>query len=99
MHKSILVITALAWLSGCAVGPDYQPVEPDAPARFHAATQQQADPAPLGVDEQRFWRGFQDPMLAGLIRQTLDANRERQGALARYQRAEALVLGTSSVLA
>ena len=34
MHKSIVLLTALAWLSGCAVGPDYQPVQPDAPERF-----------------------------------------------------------------
>ena len=90
MHKSIVLLTALAWLSGCAVGPDYQPVEPDAPERFLEAPQASAGSA----DEQRFWAGFDDPMLAGLIRQTLDANRELRAALARYQRAEALLRGS-----
>ena len=46
------------------------------------------------ADEQRFWAGFEDPMLAGLIRQTLDANRDLRAALARYQRAEALLRGS-----
>lgn len=90
MHKSIVLLTALTWLSGCAVGPDYQPVEPDAPERFLEAPQ-----TPSGsADEQRFWAGFEDPMLAGLIRQTLDANRDLRAALARYQRAEALLRGS-----
>ena len=74
MHKSIVLLTALAWLSGCAVGPDYQPVQPDAPERFLEAPRASAGSA----DEQRFWAGFEDPMLAGLIRQTLDANRHLQ---------------------
>ncbi|HBL88232.1 MAG TPA: RND transporter [Alcanivorax sp.] len=92
MHKSIVLLTVLAWLSGCAVGPDYQPVEPDAPERFLEAPQASAGSA----DEQRFWAGFDDPMLAGLIRQTLDANRDLRAALARYQRAEALLRGSSA---
>jgi len=90
MHKSIVLLTALTWLSGCAVGPDYQPVQPDAPERFLEAPQASAG----GADEQRFWAGFDDPMLAGLIRQTLDANRDLRAALARYQRAEALLRGS-----
>ena len=90
MRKSIVLLAALAWLSGCAVGPDYQPVEPDAPERFLEAPQASAGSA----DEQRFWAGFDDPMLAGLIRQTLDANRDLRAALARYQRAEALLRGS-----
>ncbi|HCJ63326.1 MAG TPA: RND transporter, partial [Alcanivorax sp.] len=90
MHKSIVLLTALTWLSGCAVGPDYQPVQPDAPERFLEAPQASAGSA----DEQRFWAGFDDPMLAGLIRQTLDANRDLRAALARYQRAEALLRGS-----
>lgn len=89
MHKSIVLLTALAWLSGCAVGPDYQPVEPEAPERFLEAPAAQS-----AADEQRFWAGFEDPMLAGLIRQTLDANRDLRAALARYQRAEALLRGS-----
>ena len=90
MRKSIVLLAALAWLSGCAVGPDYQPVEPDAPERFLEAPQASAGSA----DEQRFWAGFEDPMLAGLIQQTLDANRDLRAALARYQRAEALLRGS-----
>ena len=49
MHKFIVLLTALAWLSGCAVGPDYQPVEPDAPERFLEAPQASAGGADGGV--------------------------------------------------
>ena len=85
MHKFIVLLTALAWLSGCAVGRTIN--------RWNR-TRRALPGGAAGVGrqrrEQRFWAGFDDPMLAGLIRQTLDANRDLRAALARYQRAEHL---------
>lgn len=84
------LILAAALLAGCAVGPDYRAPKPDAPAAFSEA---RGDGTFDAAAEQRFWDGFNDPLLAELIRQTLSANRDLDVALARYQRASALLGG------
>jgi multidrug efflux system outer membrane protein len=89
MHK--LSTVALAFLlNACAVGPDYQTPATPAPATFHAATEIAAS---REQDEKKFWAGFEDPLLGKLIEQTLAANYSLQSALARYDRAAALLYG------
>ncbi|ASK36290.1 RND transporter [Alcanivorax sp. N3-2A] len=88
--RNVLTLTAAALLAACAVGPDYRAPEPQAPAAFSEARSARAFDADV---ERRFWAGFGDPLLAGLIRQTLDANNDLQVALARYDRARALLSG------
>ncbi len=89
MLKVLTMTGALALLAGCAVGPDYQaPVTPE-PETFSEGHGTVAG----GVDQQRFWQGFDDPMLAQLIDQTLAANHTLEGAVARYERAAALFYG------
>ncbi len=88
MLKVITMTGALALLAGCAVGPDYQ-----APATPEPDTFSEGRQASGGVDQQRFWQGFDDPMLAQLIDQTLAANHTLEGAVARYERAAALLYG------
>ena len=93
MARSSLPLTALIalMLAGCAVGPDYQvPQTTDAPDRFNEVR----NPDPFDAQaERRFWQGFDDPMLADLIRQSLSANYNLQVAVARYERAQALLRG------
>ncbi|MDX1757407.1 MAG: efflux transporter outer membrane subunit [Marinobacter sp.] len=91
--RSHLAAGCLALLAGCAVGPDYQPPELDAPAQFSA--EHNAQPFDQ-TQEARFWDGFGDPLLAELIGQSLTANLDLQAALTRYQRAEALLRGSRS---
>lgn len=88
-----LVAGGLILMAGCAVGPDYQPPEPDAPAQF--SSEHNALPFDQ-AQEARFWGGFGDPLLAELIEQSLTANLDLQAALTRYQRAEALLRGSRS---
>lgn len=91
MYKVITLTGALALFAGCAVGPDYQaPTTPEQEAFSQASVME------VGVtDQQRFWQGFDDPLLAQLIDQTLAANHTLEGVLARYERAAALLYGAN----
>lgn len=89
MHKFFIVCASTLVLAACAAGPDY--TRPDAPEPdTFAAVRAEANSA---VDEHRFWRGFGDPLLAELVEATLEANPTLDGAVARYQRAAALLDG------
>ncbi len=90
MRKRMIAIGALTVLTGCAVGPDYQKPAAPEPAGFNAPHRD----GDFDEAEQRFWEGFDDPLLARLIHRTLDANQTLKGAIARYERAAALLEGT-----
>lgn len=90
MHKLSTLAVALL-LSACAVGPDYQTPATPEPTRFHAAHETTAS---REQNEKQFWAGFEDPLLGNLIAQTLAANHSLQAALARHDRAAALLYGT-----
>lgn len=80
-------------LSACAAGPDF--VRPDAPApdRFAASALYPAEAAPAATDGAAFWRGFDDPQLDALVDDALRANHDLRIALARLDRADALLRG------
>lgn len=89
MTKTILAIGSAVMLAACAAGPDYRRPDVPQPPAFEAAR----SPADGVVDERRFWDGFGDPLLAELVEETLAANPTLAGAVARYDRAEALLAG------
>ena len=89
MLKVINMTGALALLTGCAVGPDYQPPSTPEPEAFSEGRKMVAG----DLGQQRFWQGFDDPLLAQLIDQTLTANHTLEAAVARYERAAALLYG------
>jgi len=79
-------VTALLLLAGCAVGPNYH--RPDTPvnARFANA----GEPGFIEGDAvQRYWIGFQDPILTGLIEDALLHNKDLSIAAANLQSARA----------
>jgi len=89
------VCAALALLvSGCLVGPDFQPPHPEAPANWEGVTKMPtkqpyvitAQPAEL----TQWWRQFDDPMLTGLVEEAIKANLDLQLAQARLRQARAL---------
>lgn len=92
MNKLAGIFAMAALASACAVGPDYQPPEPAQLAQF--ANDQRAPTTRSSNNEHLFWQGFDDPVLAGLIGQTMNSNLSLQAALARYQEAEALLRGS-----
>ena len=89
MRKLLTVIGALALLAGCAVGPDYSRPAVAEQEDFHASHQN----GRFEEAEQRFWQGFDDPLLAELVGDTLQANQTLQAAFARYRQAAALLDG------
>ena len=89
MRNVVITGAALLMLAGCTVGPDYQAPTREAPARFNEAR----DSGAFDEQAQRFWNGFQDPLLAELIDETLAANQNLQAAVARLDQAAALLGG------
>jgi len=79
-------------LTGCvAVGPDYAPVEPDAPPLWSAemagglsATQPDTDTL------ARWWTIFSDPELSSLQKRAVNGNLELRTAMSRVREARAL---------
>jgi multidrug efflux system outer membrane protein len=87
MHKVFPAVVA-ALLSACAVGPDYERPEPSAPSEFARDDSALYSDAVMEAD---FWRRLEDPMLTRLVDDALAANHDLRIALARYDRARALL--------
>src|SRR6185295_13473966 len=85
--STALVFLAPLFLSACAVGPDYAPPPPRAPAAWNSL--------PPGVETSRealgaWWEGFQDPTLSSLIRRAIVNNLDLKAATHRVVEAKAL---------
>jgi outer membrane protein, multidrug efflux system len=83
-----LVLVLLAGLSGCAVGPSYQPPPVAFPAAWGQATP--PDATAHDLDLSAWWRAFNDPMLDGLVDRALAGNLDLRVATARVREARAL---------
>lgn len=88
---SLVALATALFVSACAVGPDHVRPTLPTPERFVQATEQ-ADAAMPAADAE-FWRGFGDPLLTRLVDEALSANHDLRIALARYDRANALLRG------
>jgi multidrug efflux system outer membrane protein len=75
-------------LSACAVGPDYERPDTDVPTEFVRADSAMYTDAEMEAD---FWRRLDDPVLTRLVDDALAANHDLRIALARYDRARALL--------
>ncbi|QOC23735.1 efflux transporter outer membrane subunit [Wenzhouxiangella sp. AB-CW3] len=84
LHQNALVLTGLLLLAGCAVGPDYQRPELEAPAPVD--TEQVRAHQQALVD---WWQRFDDPVLDDLIERATSDNLEIRAALARLSEARA----------
>jgi len=85
-------------LASCAVGPDYQKPEVQAPAQFKEAGDwvkaNPSDAAPKG----KWWEAFHDPILNALEEQVNVSNQTLAAAEARYRQAHASVKAAQSGL-
>ncbi|MFN3076934.1 MAG: efflux transporter outer membrane subunit [Alphaproteobacteria bacterium] len=77
-------VIAVALLSGCSVGEDYQRPEVAVPA----AWAESAEPVWPDVD---WWRRFNSPVLETLMRRAMDGNFDLAAAMARVRQADAQV--------
>jgi NodT family efflux transporter outer membrane factor (OMF) lipoprotein len=98
--RFLFIVIAAAYLSGCAVGPDY--VAPDfrVPTQFSAwrtppSTGTKGAPT---ADLAQWWRVFRDPELNLLVERAVAANPDIEIALSRVQEArerQIVVLGAA----
>lgn len=86
LRRTGLALPALLLLAGCAVGPDYQRPELDAPMPVDA--EQIGEHQRMLAD---WWQRFNDPVLDALIERATSENLEIQSALARISEARARV--------
>ncbi len=87
----LLIIIASIAFTGCAVGPDYKRVEPDAPRNWHAElegglTAESPDPISLAG----WWKTLNDEVLSSLMERAANGNLDLQEARARVREARAL---------
>ncbi|MCS7089861.1 MAG: efflux transporter outer membrane subunit [Limisphaera sp.] len=76
-----------AGLTGCTVGPDYQPPNMSLPKAYAHAS----DPAfTTNSVDVRWWHHFHDPTLEALIHEAVENNRDLRVAAARLREAYAL---------
>ncbi|WP_343526670.1 efflux transporter outer membrane subunit [Sphingomonas sp.] len=95
--RARVLLLASAALSGCTVGPDYHPAAP----RTLGVPDTWSVPAvnAQAQDLGRWWRSFNDPLLAELVEQAVVANTDVVQAVARLRQArESLVQSRSSLL-
>ncbi len=94
MKTWALSVLSMAVFTGCAVGPDYQPVH-TALSQDYAAAALFQDQAWLPVDSsqapasQPWWQLFQDPQLNQWIQTLHQSNLDLAQAEARYRQAQA----------
>ncbi|WP_459623830.1 efflux transporter outer membrane subunit, partial [Burkholderia sp. 3C] len=96
-NRGWVAVLALS-VSGCAVGPDYTPPKTDLKP-FHnavAGTPQKAGQAEPSMD--RWWTGFDDPVLTALEARSLEQNLDLAAVLARVRQARAAASGAGAAL-
>ncbi len=88
----MLIMICLPVLAGCAaVGPDYVPVRPDAPEKWHAEMEGGlVDVQPCPELLSQWWTLFDDPELSGLVRRAAEGNLDAKTAESRLREARAL---------
>lgn len=80
MRCLLLLTFLLVLLNGCAVGPDYERPEIDAPQGWRMEYQEAAD-----IVNTAWWEQFNDPVLNQLINTALEENRDVRIAAARVE--------------
>jgi len=87
VRKIVAALLGLAFLAGCAVGPNYKQPPVTAPDVYRDV---QGPPAPAAsLADQPWWEVFHDPVLTGLIDEALRNGYDVQLAAARVEEARA----------
>ena len=93
-RATCLAAIALCLTAGCVQGPDYRKPGVEVPAAYRFGDQAYMVAAP--VDDYAWWNSLGDPVLDGLIRETLANNRDLRIATARVDEFTAILAGTRS---
>jgi NodT family efflux transporter outer membrane factor (OMF) lipoprotein len=84
-------------LAACAVGPHYTPPRSEL-VPFHNLADFSGAKAPSTMPLDRWWLGFNDPMLVTLVQRALDQNLDLAAALGRVRQARAAARGAGAQL-
>ena len=90
-------LAILAWLAGCAVGPDYKPPTPP-PGAAAPFVSVQSSASTQAAPPNAWWELYDDPVLNGLIARAFTANEDLKTAEANLSAARAILEGTRSNL-
>src|SRR6266852_6052695 len=86
--RTTAVLIAAGWMTGCAVGPNYQRPTVQVPQTFRAP-----DPLPAPQAESfadlKWWEVFRDADLQELVKAALQQNYDLRDAVARVEAARA----------
>ena len=96
-HNLISAMASACLLTACAVGPDYERPNVNAPEQFRSAVTTEANPsatAPTSLSSDAWWEGFNDPVLNDLVEEALRNNRDLQSAIARVRKARGQLVTT-----
>lgn len=97
-YRTLLsALTSAGLLSACAVGPDYERPDVNAPEQFRSAVTAEPNPtaaAPATLASDAWWEGFNDPALNGLVEEALRNNRDLQSAIALVRKARGQLVST-----
>jgi NodT family efflux transporter outer membrane factor (OMF) lipoprotein len=89
IQTSVLLLAAIAFVNGCAVGPKYKVPAVTAPPAY----KESANWKPAQPNEQQlggnWWEIFQDPQLSMLEQQINVSNQNLKAAVAQYQESRA----------
>ena len=91
---SLLLSTALA---ACTVGPDYTAPKTEL-APFHNAADASSAQGHSAPPLDRWWTGFDDPMLVTVVQRALNENLDLDAAFARVRQARATASGAGAQL-
>ncbi|WP_130834527.1 efflux transporter outer membrane subunit [[Erwinia] mediterraneensis] len=81
--RPLSLLTLALCLSGCAVGPDYQPPEAQTPARYRDLPSQAASRPLAAATSPLWWQSFNDAQLNSLIERAIAGNLSLQQAVLR----------------
>src|SRR5258706_51404 len=91
--RGFLALLLAGFLSACTVGPDYQRPDVEAPASWRVESAEAGE-----ISKGVWWEQFQDPVLSGLVRSTLERNKDLEIATANVDAAFAQYGITRSAL-
>ncbi len=80
---ALVACLCLFMISGCAVGPDFQPPLAKVPENWAGPIPGGEPGVPAGKDLARWWTLFEDPVLSSLVQRALESNLDLRLAEAR----------------
>jgi multidrug efflux system outer membrane protein len=92
MKRWLALSVMLAAVAGCTVGPPYQRPDVEVPPQYFRST----DAAPASFADIAWWKAFDDPVLAALVREALRDNLDLRIAAAQIEEARAQVAAARS---